>query len=79
MREWLKKAREKASLNHQEVADGAGITRSYYTNIENGIKTPSVKAAKSIANVLKFPWENFFADNCSLGEQLIGKNQREVG
>ncbi|MBA9086545.1 transcriptional regulator with XRE-family HTH domain [Fontibacillus solani] len=79
MRVWLKKAREHADLNHGEVADGAGISRSYYTNIENGIKTPSVKAAKSIAEVLKFPWENFFKDNCSLKEQLLETQRKEVG
>ncbi|MDO7908471.1 helix-turn-helix transcriptional regulator [Paenibacillus sp. JX-17] len=66
MREWLKQSRETASKTHDSVANEAGISRSYYTNIENGIKTPSVKAAKSIARVLSFPWEYFFEEKCSL-------------
>ncbi|MNO05175.1 helix-turn-helix protein [compost metagenome] len=69
MREWLKKRRDTASLTHEQVADRAEISRSYYTNIENGTKTPSVKAAKSIAKVLGFPWEYFFNDKCPFKEQ----------
>lgn len=68
MRYWLKKLRDAAELTHEQVADSAKISRSYYTNIENGTKTPSVKAAKSISEVLGFPWENFFNDNCSFKE-----------
>lgn len=59
-RVWLKGIREKANLTHEKVADDAGISRSYYTNIENGSKTPSVEVAKSIANVLLFKWGLFF-------------------
>ncbi|MFB6471250.1 helix-turn-helix transcriptional regulator [Paenibacillus glucanolyticus] len=79
MRPWLKQARENATMTHEQVAEKAEISRSYYTNIENGTKTPSVKAAKSIAIVLGFPWENFFSERCSFEEQLIGGNQKEVG
>lgn len=79
MRSWLKQVREKATLTHEQVADKAEISRSYYTNIENGIKTPSVKAAKSIAIVLGFPWENFFDEGCSFGEQSAASDRKEVG
>lgn len=79
MRYWLKTLRDIAELTHEQVADGAEISRSYYTNIENGTKTPSVKAAKSIARVLGFPWENFFDDKCSFKEQIATTEQKEVG
>lgn len=69
MREWLKKIREGAGKTQEQVAEEAAISRSYYTNIENGIKTPSVQAAKSIGLSLKFPWENFFNENCYFEEQ----------
>lgn len=79
MRHWLKKAREIAELTHEQVADAADISRSYYTNIENDTKTPSVKAAKSISAVLNIPWENFFNDKCYLKEQNNELVQKEVG
>ncbi|WP_431090868.1 helix-turn-helix transcriptional regulator [Paenibacillus sp. 8b26] len=60
MRTWLKTYREIAQLTHEQVACAARISRSYYTNIENGNKTPSVLAAKSIAEVLNFSWSKFF-------------------
>lgn len=68
MRRWLKEVREKAEKTQEKVADEAGISRSYYTNIENGTKTPSVKAAKQIAGVLNFRWENFFEEKCYFKE-----------
>nr|WP_054028115.1 helix-turn-helix transcriptional regulator [Bacillus sp. FJAT-28004] len=71
MRRWLKLAREKANLTHEKIADDAGISRSYYTNIENGSKTPSVEVAKSIANVLTIKWELFFEDKRSFKEHLL--------
>lgn len=66
MRYWLKKLRELADKTQEQVADEAGISRSYYTNIEAGIKTPAVSAAKAIAKSLNFPWENFLKMNVTL-------------
>lgn len=68
---WLKEIRENANLTHEKVADDAGISRSYYTNIENDSKTPSVEVAKAIAKVLLFKWGLFFENECSFGEQKI--------
>ena len=78
MRIWLKEFRDSAEKTQVVVADEAGISRSYYTNIENGTKTPSVKAAKSIAKVLCFPWEHFFDDKCSFKEQNKNDTRRDV-
>lgn len=36
MREYLKKRRESAKLTHQGLAEKTGLSRSNYTNIENG-------------------------------------------
>lgn len=69
MRLWLKEFREIANKTQVVVADEAEISRSYYTNIENGNKTPSVNTAKSIAKVLCFQWELFFEEKCSFKEQ----------
>lgn len=63
MRIWLKKFREAKGYNHDEVAKLCEISRSYYTLIENGDKTPSVKVAKKIGSVLEFDWANFFRDH----------------
>lgn len=74
MRLWLKIAREKAAMTHEQVAEKAIISRSYYTNIESGTKTPSVKAAKSIAMVLGVPWENFLTINVPLKNILVRRS-----
>lgn len=62
MREWLKKIREELNMTHEQVAKEAGISRAYYTRIENGnYKLPQM-TAKAIADVLGFNWIRFYED-----------------
>jgi transcriptional regulator with XRE-family HTH domain len=70
LREWLKEIRVKKGLTQSQVAKSCNISRSYYTHIEIGTKTPTVDVAKVIGQTLKFKWTLFFKDECSLGEQL---------
>jgi DNA-binding XRE family transcriptional regulator len=57
-REWLIKLR--GPERHEDVADRAGVSRSTYTNIENGVRSPSIETAKKIACALEFKWTLFF-------------------
>lgn len=68
-RVWLSGLRTEQQLTHQEVADLAGIDRSYYTQIESGHRKPSVETAQKIAKVLKFEWTIFFAQNSGIKPQ----------
>ncbi|MEN2466720.1 helix-turn-helix transcriptional regulator [Ornithinibacillus sp. JPR2-1] len=70
MRKWLKEIRESKGLTQEQVAILSGISRSHYTHIEQGNKTPSVEVAKSIAKTLKFNWVLFFENNSSFKEQI---------
>jgi len=54
----LVQRRELLGYSHQDVADLAGIDRSYYTKIKNGL-TPSVKVAKLLGYHLGFDWTIF--------------------
>ena len=69
MRDWLKQHRDDRILNQEETARLSGISRSHYTHIELGNKTPSVEVAKAIAKTLKFNWTRFFEDERSVKEQ----------
>lgn len=68
-RKWLKDFRLAKNMTQSQVAKLVGISRSYYTNIELGIKTPAVPVAKKIAEILCFDWTYFFNIKCSLKEQ----------
>lgn len=69
LRTWLKDKRIDIHLTQDEVAKQSGISRSFYTHIENGTKTPSVQVAKRIAKVLGFNWTYFFDKECSYKER----------
>ena len=60
MRKWLKKIRTKANKTMKNVAENAGISECYYSQIENGARNASVSVAKKIAEVLGFDWQKFF-------------------
>lgn len=68
-REWLTGLRVQQNKTHQEVADDARIDRSFYTQIENGDRNPSVETAQKIATALKFEWTIFFAEKCGIKPQ----------
>lgn len=62
MRVFLKEARKKKGLTQNDVADAAGMNRAAYSNIEIGKRSPSVKLAKKIAEVLGFNWTKFYEE-----------------
>ena len=73
MRKKLKQLRENKNMTHKEVAEKAGITRAYYTNIELGRKTPSLNVARKLKQILGFTDDNiFFADD------VPNENNKEV-
>lgn len=65
-RTWLIEIRGK--LTQEQVAKLAGISRSAYSNIENG-RGLSVKLAKKIAAALHFDWNLFFEEKRFVSNQ----------
>lgn len=67
--------RKEANLTQCEVAEKAGINRSFYGFIEKGIRNPTLKKAEHIARVFNksvsevFPDDIFFAGKCYAEEQ----------
>ena len=53
MREKLKQLRRDKKVTQEEVAKAVGISRSYYTNIEKGVKNPSLTIAFAIKDFFK--------------------------
>nr|WP_264672913.1 helix-turn-helix transcriptional regulator [Heliophilum fasciatum] len=69
-RTWLTEYR--GERTHQQVADLANIDRSYYTQLESGIRNPSVETAKKVASALGFNWTLFFESDCVETNQTKG-------
>ncbi|GIM47584.1 hypothetical protein DNHGIG_31330 [Collibacillus ludicampi] len=59
-RERLIQRRLELNMNHEQVAELAKITRAYYSNIEAGRKTPSMRVAKRIADALQTTVDQIF-------------------
>lgn len=59
----LKKIRTEKGVSQIKVCKAAGISQSYYSSIENGVRRPSVEVAKKIGEFLQFDWTLFFEDD----------------
>ena len=56
----LRRIRQESGLTLKQLSDLAGLHDSYICLIEQQKRTPSVSAAKRIAQVLDFDWTRFF-------------------
>lgn len=61
-RDWLIDLRKSKGFTQQKIADKSFIDRSYYSQIENGLRDPSPSVAENIAKVLNFNSVRFFKD-----------------
>ena len=59
-RKFMQNRRDELGLTQKMVADMVGITHGTYSYIEKGKKTPSVKLAKKLADVLGVAWMAFY-------------------
>jgi transcriptional regulator with XRE-family HTH domain len=56
----VRKLRDKVGYSQEELADIAGIHRTYFGGIERGERNPSLKNIERIANALKVPIYELF-------------------
>lgn len=61
-RKWLSTIRDNKSMTQEAVAEKSGISRAYYTRIENGDYNIPVDTAKKIAEALGFDWTKFYEE-----------------
>ncbi|MEB3103044.1 helix-turn-helix transcriptional regulator [Ferviditalea candida] len=52
--------RKELKWSQDKIAKKINISRQYYNEIENGKRTPSVKIAKELADLLGISWTIFF-------------------
>lgn len=69
-REWMVRYRKKLKLTQEEMAQLIGISRSYYTQIENGTHTPSGLIALRLSNIFNVEMSEFYHDGCCKYQQL---------
>lgn len=59
---WLKEIRAEKEMTQEMVALRADVARAAYSNIEIGVRRPSVEVAKRIGAVLGFDWTRFYEE-----------------
>lgn len=78
-REMLIRLRTQRKLKQRQVASSLGITTSYYGMIEQGVRTPSLKTSKKIADFYGVNVEEIFftsTNNSMLSDYSYGEGGR---
>ena len=75
MIEQLKKVREQSKLTAAEVAEKVGITKGYYSMIENGKRGLSYTIAVKIADVFDMKPDEIFFEHEFTNEKLPAKEE----
>jgi DNA-binding XRE family transcriptional regulator len=57
---YLRSLRQKKKLTMRQVGESIGVAESTICCYENGIRTPSIKTTKRLAEVYKVRWTKFF-------------------
>lgn len=69
MRTKLKNLRTACGFSQYTFADALGISRSHYSQIETGDKTPSLPLARKIKSILGYTDDDIFDQD----EEMTGK------
>ena len=51
----LREARSENGFSQEELADRAGLHRTYISQIERGVKSPSLRSLEQITDALEMP------------------------
>lgn len=58
----LRTLRKQKHYTQIDIAKLTGISIGHYSMIESRKRNPSIKVAKKLAQILDFPWEEFFSE-----------------
>ena len=58
--EFIRQQREKSMISLRKLADSAGISNPYLSQIERGLRKPSAEALKKIARALSISAESLY-------------------
>src|SRR3954469_10361508 len=67
--EYLKEQRQHAKLSLRQLADAAGVSNPYLSQIERGLKKPSAEILQSLAKGLRISAESLYVRAGILDEQ----------
>ena len=60
MRTWMRELRLCKGLSQKDTAEMAGLSPSFYADVERGVRNPSPPNAQAIGSAFGFDWTLFY-------------------
>lgn len=67
----IRALRDRRGLSLRAVAEAAGVSESFLSQVERGVASPSVASLRGIAEALRESVASFFADGKEAGGQVV--------
>lgn len=76
--EFLREQRRNAQLSLRQLADAAGVSNPYLSQIERGLRKPSAEILQQLARALRISAETLYVQAGILDERERGGEERSV-
>jgi len=70
--DYIRQQREQAKISLRQLAEQAGVSNPYLSQIERGLHEPSIRVIKAIANALDISTETLLAQVGLVGDEDTG-------
>src|SRR6478735_2986072 len=76
--EYLREQRRNAQLSLRQLADAAGVSNPYLSQIERGLRKPSAEVLQQVAKALRISAETLYVRAGILADPSISERQKSV-
>lgn len=77
--EYLREQRRNAQLSLRQLADAAGVSNPYLSQIERGLRKPSAEVLQQVAKALRISAETLYVRAGILDAERGGEERRQEG
>ncbi len=77
--ETVRNLRTERGVSQEELADASGIHRTFLSQVERGLKSPSLRTMSGLAEALEIPLHQLVRRVCQQRDRRVRKRRKNAG